>query len=41
MKSLETKYEVEETFTTALCDWMENEVDINKFPSRFKAALAS
>jgi hypothetical protein len=41
-KSLETKYEVEETFTTALCDWMENnEVDINKFPSKFKAALAS
>jgi hypothetical protein len=42
MKSLETKYKVEETFMTALCDWMENnEVDINKFPSRFKDALAS
>jgi hypothetical protein len=42
MKALETEYEVEETFTTALCDWMENnEVDINKFPSRFKAALSS
>jgi hypothetical protein len=42
MKSLEMKYEVEETFTTALCDWMENnEVDMNKFPSKFKAALAS
>jgi hypothetical protein len=27
---------------TALCDWMENnEVDINKFPSKFKTALAS
>jgi hypothetical protein len=27
---------------TALCDWMENnEVDINKFPPRFKAALSS
>jgi hypothetical protein len=42
MKLLETKCTVEETFMTALCDWMENnEVDINKFPSRFKAALAS
>jgi hypothetical protein len=42
MKSLETKYDIEETFMTALCNWMENnEVDLNKFPSRFKAALAS
>jgi hypothetical protein len=42
MKALETKYEVEEIFMTALCDWMENnEVDINKFPPRFKAALSS
>jgi hypothetical protein len=42
MKALETKYDVEETFMTALCDWMEtNEVDINKFPPRFKAALTS
>jgi hypothetical protein len=42
MKALETKYKVEETFMTALCDWMENnEVDINKFPPRFKAALPS
>jgi hypothetical protein len=42
MKTLGMKYEVEEAFVTALCDWMENnEVDINKFPSKFKAALAS
>jgi hypothetical protein len=42
MKALETKYKVEETFMTALCDWMENnEADINKFPPRFKAALSS
>jgi hypothetical protein len=42
MKALEMKYDVEETFMTALCDWMENnEVDINKFSPRFKAALTS
>jgi len=42
MKAIDTKYDVEETFMTALCDWMENnEVDITKFPSRFKDALTS
>jgi hypothetical protein len=42
MTALEMKYDVEETFMTALYDWMENnEVDINKFPPRLKAALAS
>jgi hypothetical protein len=42
MKALETKYKVEATFMTALCNWMENnEVDINKFPTRFKDALKS
>ena len=40
MKTLTTNYEVEETFMTALCDWMENnKVDRSKFPPRFKAAL--
>jgi hypothetical protein len=42
MKALDMKLDVEETFMMALCDWMENnEVDISKFPPRFKDALKS
>jgi hypothetical protein len=42
MKTAATKYEVEETLKTALCNWMENgEVDISKFPTKFKTALKS
>jgi hypothetical protein len=42
LKATATKFEVEETLTTAFCDWMENgEVDISKFPPKFKPALKS
>jgi len=42
MKSLSTKYSVEETFMTALCDWMEHgAVNFEKFPIEHKAALQS
>jgi len=42
MKALSTKFEVEETLGTALCDWMEHgRVEISKFPPKFEAALKS
>jgi hypothetical protein len=42
MKLIDTKFEVEETFMTAICDWMENgEMDVTKFPAKFRDALIS
>jgi hypothetical protein len=42
MKALSTKFAVEETFGTALCDWMEHgKVVISSFPPKFEAALKS
>ena len=42
MKIIDTKFDVAETFMTALCDWMENgAVDTTNFPLKFGAALLS